>query len=221
MTATLDDFRLPSLLVFGPLGTSSRGVCCSAMQPTPIAAVPLALLMLLGVAGCGDNGGNAVKKDAAAAAPPAAIPVPAAGTTLTPAPITLVRLDPELLESRECITVMSFYADALHAKLYGEAARVWGKDWGISAATLEMRYSAYQPVSLELGESSVEGGAGSLYCEVATVLKTTGRPPRTGTIILRRVNDVPGASADQLRWHITDSTFAEADERSGDDSSGR
>jgi hypothetical protein len=185
------------------------------MKRIRISAVPLALLAILIIAGCSDNRSAAVRKEAeTATAPtkPAEIPVPAVRTGSTPVPITPSRLNPELLESRDCITVLSFYADALHARLYGEAARVWGKDWGVSATTLEKRYSADQPVSLELGEISVEGGAGSLYCEVAAVLKTSGGEPRKGKITLRRVNDVPGATADQLRWHITDSTFAEPKE---------
>lgn len=175
------------------------------------------------MAGCGDNGVGAPQKKAdTASMPDKATDIPAPEASKSPAPIqiALTTLDPELLESRDCKTVVRFYADALQAGLYGEAARVWGKDWGVSAATLQKRYLAGQSVSLELGEISVEGGAGSLYCEVAAVLKTNGNQPRTGKITLRRVNDVPGATADQLRWHITDSTFAKPDNRSSDDGSG-
>jgi hypothetical protein len=164
--------------------------------------------------GCGDNGVGAAQKKTDAASPSANstdTPVPVASTSPTPTAIALTTLDPERLKSRDCKTVLSFYADTLHAGLYEEAARVWGKDRAVSAATLERRYSAEQPVSFELSETSVDGGAGSLYCEVAAVLKTYGNQPRTGKITLRRVNDVPGATADQLRWHITDSTFAERD----------
>ena len=188
-----------------------------------LSRAPLALLSLVFMVGCGDNGVGAAQKKTDAASSSANStdkPVPVASTSPTPTPIELTTLDPELLDSRDCKTVLSFYADALHAGLYKEAARVWGKDWAVSAATLKKRYSAKQPVSLELGEMSVEGGAGSLYCEVAAVLKTNGNQPRTGKITLRRVNDVPGATADQLRWHITDSTFAERDAPLRDGSSG-
>jgi len=164
--------------------------------------------------GCGDSGAGAAQKKTDTASLPiksTEITVPAPGISPAPTEIGLTKLNPKLLESRDCKTVLSFYADALHAGLYEEAARVWGKDWGVSAATLEKRYLAEQPVSLEFGEISVEGGAGSLYCEVAAVLKTNGHQPRNGKITLRRVNDVPGATADQLRWHITDTTFADAD----------
>lgn len=193
------------------------------MIPIRISVVPLALFSIFVMARCEDNGVGAAQKKSDTASLPdksADIQAPVASISPAPTPIALTTLDPNLLESRDCKTVLSFYADALHAGLYEAAARVWGKDWGVSAATLEKRYSAEQPVSLELGEISVEGGAGSLYCEVAAVLKTNGNQPRTGKITLRRVNDVPGATADQLRWHITDSTFAETDNRPSADSSG-
>ncbi len=193
------------------------------MIPIRMSVAPLALLSLVVMAGCGDNNDRAGQKKTDTAFLPdksTDIPVPAPSISPSPSQIGLTTLDPELLESRDCKTVLSFYAHALHVRRWGEAARVWGKDWGVSAATLEKRYSAEQPVSLELGEISVEGGAGSLYCEVAAVLKTKGRQLRTGKITMRRVNDVPGATADQLRWHITDSTFAETDIRPSSDSSG-
>jgi len=184
------------------------------MLPIRISPALLALLSLFVMVGCGDSGAGAAQKKTDTASLPiksTEITVPAPGISPAPTEIGLTKLNPKRLESRDCKTVLSFYADALHAGLYEEAARVWGKDWGVSAATLEKRYLAEQPVSLEFGEISVEGGAGSLYCEVAAVLKTNGHQPRNGKITLRRVNDVPGATADQLRWHITDTTFADAD----------
>ena len=193
------------------------------MTPNRISLATLVLLPLFLTSGCGESGvGAALKKTDTASLPDKStdIPAPAPSKSPPPTPIALTTLDPELLESSDCKTVLSFYADALHEGLYEEAARAWGKDWGVSAASLEMRYSAAQPVSLELGEISVEGGPGSLYCEVASVLKTNGRQPRAGKMLLRRVNDVPGATADQLRWHITDSTFAETDKRASARSSG-
>ena len=52
----------------------------------------------------------------------------------------------------------------------------------------------------------MEGAAGSsYYTSEATITANDkdGRPVRyEGPIVLRRVNDVPGASAAQLRWHI-------------------
>lgn len=61
----------------------------------------------------------------------------------------------------------------------------------------------------DLGEITVavptgrmEGAAGSLYYEVPTTITGSTGKTLIGTTVLRRVNDVPGATAEQLRWHI-------------------
>ncbi|MET0363977.1 MAG: hypothetical protein ABW169_04930, partial [Sphingobium sp.] len=55
----------------------------------------------------------------------------------------------------------------------------------------------------------VEGGAGSLYYEVPVTLTGTLRDGRTerltGPVVVRRVNDVDGATAEQLTWHLSQS----------------
>lgn len=55
-------------------------------------------------------------------------------------------------------------------------------------------------VSTPMGR--MEGAAGSLYYEVPTTITARNGTRLTGTTVLRRVNDVPGATAEQLRWHI-------------------
>ena len=61
-------------------------------------------------------------------------------------------------------------------------------------------------ITVAVPDGSMEGAAGSsYYTSDATITATDmdGRPVRyEGPIVLRRVNDVPGASAAQLRWHI-------------------
>ena len=53
---------------------------------------------------------------------------------------------------------------------------------------------------------SLEGAAGSIYASVPVRVRattTSGEDQRfAGTYELRRVNDVPGATPLQLRWHI-------------------
>lgn len=53
---------------------------------------------------------------------------------------------------------------------------------------------------------TVEGAAGSLFVEVPVVLYgryvTGGEYHASGKAVLRRVNDVPGATAEQLTWRI-------------------
>jgi membrane-bound inhibitor of C-type lysozyme len=56
------------------------------------------------------------------------------------------------------------------------------------------------------GPGPIEGAAGSLFVEVPVVLYgrfvTGGEYHASGKATLRRVNNVPGATAEQLRWRI-------------------
>lgn len=72
---------------------------------------------------------------------------------------------------------------------------------------------AFAKMFADLGQMTVavpggtmEGGAGSLYYTspiAITAPDAAGRPVRIeGETVLRRVNDVDGATADQLRWHF-------------------
>ncbi len=51
-----------------------------------------------------------------------------------------------------------------------------------------------------------EGAAGSSYY-TAPVTITDGARRLSGEVVLRRANDVPGATPEQLRWHIESSTL--------------
>ena len=52
----------------------------------------------------------------------------------------------------------------------------------------------------------IEGAAGSLYVEVPVViygrLRQGAEVHEKGKAVLRRVNEVPGSTAAQRRWHI-------------------
>lgn len=66
------------------------------------------------------------------------------------------------------------------------------------------RYASYHA---EVGAPGrIEGAAGSLYVEVPVVeygrLASGAELHRSGKAVLRRVNDVPGSTADQRRWRI-------------------
>jgi len=100
---------------------------------------------------------------------------------------------------------------------FARAALVWD-DPVIDAARLEALFAGYTRPRVSIGDVTEEGAAGSLYCTVAGVLTDatdTATAPVEGTLQLRRVNDVPGATPDQLRWTIRQSTFVEPMERSG------
>lgn len=110
------------------------------------------------------------------------------------------------------------------AELKGEAgARAVLRDWagaverGDRAAlrTLGGRAQAdsaalpppgWRAVHARIGTAAVEGAAGSLYYRAPVDLDAVGpngnRVHRRLYVTVRRVNDVEGASAESLRWHI-------------------
>jgi hypothetical protein len=47
-----------------------------------------------------------------------------------------------------------------------------------------------------------EGAAGSIYVSIPLSFSGPGGRKRNGTAVLRRVNDVPGSTEGQRRWHI-------------------
>lgn len=113
------------------------------------------------------------------------------------------------LQSRDCATVAQFYADALAAREFDRAALVWN-DQRIDGERLESAFKGYTIPRISSETPVTEGAAGSLYCTVAGTLTDGGNlalPPEHGELVLRRVNDVPGATPDQLRWTLRSSTF--------------
>ncbi len=75
------------------------------------------------------------------------------------------------------------------------------------AARLGQAAIAPEPPVLTVGKGDQEGAAGSIFYEAPVSLRFGDAPPERGSLVLRRVNDVDGASAAQLRWHIERSTI--------------
>ena len=101
-------------------------------------------------------------------------------------------------------TVLADWASSLESRDFARARSLWGE-----AATSDeaiARFAEYRRIVVSFGEGRIEGAAGSLYYEAPvnfTGILANGTPiRRAGTIVLRRVNDVPGASPEQLRWRI-------------------
>ena len=160
-------------------------------------ALPFAAALLL--AGCGASDEPAPE----ASEPPA---LDAAAANLPPQVA-----DFSVLASRDCAAVVEFYLEALGGREWLQAALVWD-DPVIDDARLEAVFSGYRELQLEWPEPFVEGAAGSSFCTVSGTLTDAGdpaKPPIEGTLLLRRVNDVPGATPDQLRWTLRSSTFVE------------
>ena len=139
------------------------------------------------------------------------------GATLAPAALPPQVGDFPALASRDCGAVVEFYLEALGGREWARAALVWD-DPVIDGARLEAVFGGYRELQLAWSDPAVEGAAGSLYCTVSGTLTDAGDPakrPVEGTLLLRRTNDVPGATPDQLRWTLRSSTFVEPLDRAG------
>jgi hypothetical protein len=171
----------------------------------------IALFALVALAGCGSPEQAAAPEETQA--PDAQAPIAAPELTPVPEPTG----DLAVLESRDCRTVAQAYLDAVAQRDFAFAARVWD-DPVIDEARLAALFDGYQQPAIEISDLTVEGAAGSSYCTVTGALSDAADPakaPRQGVLTLRRVNDVPGATPQQLRWTIRSSTFIETMERSG------
>lgn len=178
----------------------------------PLAAGALALL-----AGCDRSKEPTPQSLASEASPqPSAVavslPEPAASAPASEAaPAPAPALDMGALDERkDPARVLRFYAAALHARDWAAAAKAWGPGSGVTAKTLKQSYDRPEPPTLEFGKGEVDGAAGSLYYEAPVTLRFgAGAKPESGSLVLRRVNDVPGATPEQLRWHIERSTIGQ------------
>jgi len=122
-----------------------------------------------------------------------------------------------LLDSLQCSVVAGAYADAIAVRDFTFAARFWA-DTAVDAARLSGIFAGYAEPLIRVSDQSQDGAAGSLYCTVSGMLTDVSKPatpPREGELILRRVNDVDGATPDQLRWRVTSSSFVEPIQRGG------
>ena len=122
--------------------------------------------------------------------------------------------DPAPKSTAAAIAVVQRYYAAINARDYGTAWAQWGDD-GPPNQTLQAFQAGFANTrSTRVTIGDVEpgsAGAGSIY---QTVPVTVDSQLQNGTVqrfagdyIVRRVNDVDGASPGQLRWHIGQATL--------------
>lgn len=111
--------------------------------------------------------------------------------------------------SRDPSAVLAAWAKSVEARDWAVVRQYWGnhgEESGMNAAEFSARWSALNAPVVQIGTGQQEGAAGSLYY-TAPVTITDGPRTISGEITLRRANDVPGATAEQLRWHIEATTL--------------
>jgi hypothetical protein len=113
-----------------------------------------------------------------------------------------------LLGSQDCSHVLAYYSQALAVRDYAAALKAWRVD-GMTADMIAAGLNGVENPVVSFGEEEVEGAAGSLYCTADFALADTAAttPARRGQITLKRINDVAGASPEQLEWRITEFTL--------------
>ncbi len=104
--------------------------------------------------------------------------------------------------------VLLSWARAIETKHFDQAWALHGDEdkSHVSKADFARNFAGMDKIAVAIPSGTMEGAAGSSFYTVQTTITATaanGRPVRMeGPVVLRRVNDVPGATAQQLRWHV-------------------
>jgi hypothetical protein len=105
--------------------------------------------------------------------------------------------------------VLRAWGDAIEARDWVVVRAFWGDHGtrsGLSETDFAARWAGLHYPKVTFGKGESEGAAGSIYY-TAPVTITDGSRVITGEVVLRRVNDVDGATSEQLRWHIESTTL--------------
>ncbi|RXZ65329.1 hypothetical protein [Pelagerythrobacter rhizovicinus] len=185
------------------------------MQPSRLAprqSAALLAALALALAACDRANGDADPQAndmtvPEAPAPPTAAEAPPQGVAADRSPVadTGATLVPQAEKGEPgARKVLLDFARAIEFEDFDRAYAILG-----DAARESMTYEEFRAIFDGMDEITVatpmgrmEGGAGSLYYEVPTTITAKDGASLRGAIVLRRVNDVPGATAEQLRWHI-------------------
>jgi hypothetical protein len=137
-------------------------------------------------------------------APPAARPA-AKATEVPPPPLTI----PSPSASRNPAEVLLAWAGAMSLKQWDAAYLYWenkGAGTGMNIDQFKTHWARLSNPEFEVHPGVNEGAAGSLYYTAPVVL-IDGTRRLEGEVVLRRVNNVPGATSEDLRWHIESHTL--------------
>jgi hypothetical protein len=101
--------------------------------------------------------------------------------------------------------VVQHYGALIEQKRFADAEMLWSS--AQTAREFALQLKRYPEAHLEIGNpGESEGAAGSVYVTVPVIFygdDVNGAEfRRQADVILRRVNDVPGSTEEQRRWHI-------------------
>jgi hypothetical protein len=166
--------------------------------------------LLLGMAACNpaprqEPAANAANETEPS---PASPPAPAQANVALPDDRTPLEepsgeIDPKSAEAAG--QVVQHYGALIEQRSFTEAEKLWGSAESASHFTLQLK--RFAQAHLEIGKpGDSEGAAGSIYVTVPVIFygkdHNSADFRRAADVILRRVNDVPGSTEAQRRWHI-------------------
>lgn len=131
-------------------------------------------------------------------------PLPIASATPIPVPEEIPYEPREPSTARDPAQVLQDWAKAVEARDWSLVRAFWGDHGersGLSVIAFAAKWRKLRQPEVTIGKGDSEGGAGSLYY-TAPLRISDGPRILAGEIVIRRVNDVDGATAEQLRWHI-------------------
>ncbi len=161
-----------------------------------------------------------------ACAPDPAVPpdIPTEPRTVNPAPGLEAPAEPpdtaavDPTSPQAAVDLVLTYFGAIAEGDYRTAYEMWGPDGPPDQSFEDFRQGYAETTSVRASveaPSDPEGAAGSIYLTVpvnVTAQTAGGADQRfEGEMVLRRVNDVPGAAPWQLRWHIESADLREID----------
>ena len=128
---------------------------------------------------------------------PPSVPPPATGPDAkTPLVEPKGAMDPKGIEAAG--QVVQHFGALIEQNRFSEAAKLWSDADAALAFTKQLRPRTH----LEIGDvGETDGAAGSIYTTVPVVFYTDSSR-RRADVTLRRVNDVPGSTEAERRWHI-------------------
>jgi hypothetical protein len=170
---------------------------------------PIIALAVLALTGCGradQRTGSSNQVEEAVVANEAGPTLAAPGTgpdARTPLGTAERTIDPKSPEAAR--ELVRRFGALIEEGDWSEAQKLWSN--ADAAVDLTSRLKRFRDVHLKSGKSAEpEGAAGSIYVTVPVTLYETDLKNhsfrRSANLILRRVNDVPGSTEAQRRWHI-------------------
>ena len=118
--------------------------------------------------------------------------------------------DRTTLEQQKAAEVIRHYYNAINRKNYKDAYADWagrGAASGQSFEQFKKGFANTASVKVNIGQpGSINGAVGSLYIEIPVTITATTVNRKTqrftGSYTLKRINDVPGSTPEQRKWHL-------------------